>query len=220
MIRVKICGVTSIADAEAACQAGADLIGLNFYEKSPRRVSEADAEKVRAVLPGTVQAVGIFVNVNPSEVVQTCRLLRLDAAQLHGDESPEVVASVARDVRVFKALQVSPDFAVDSLRNYPAASAFLLDAWQAGQYGGTGQTIDWSLARQVAAAHRIILAGGLNAENVGDAIRAVRPYGVDVASGVESKPGKKDHAKLREFIEKVRRAEKQLEAQAERSNAS
>jgi len=219
MIRVKICGVTSIADAEVACQAGADLIGLNFYEKSPRRVSEADARKIRTALTRTVEAVGIFVNAAPSEIVRICRSLRLDAAQLHGDESPETVNLVAREIRVFKALHVNANFALDSLEKYSPASAFLLDAARSSQYGGTGQTIDWSLARRAAATHHIILAGGLKPENVATAIRAVRPYAVDVASGVESEPGKKDHAKVRQFIQEVRRAEKQLEAQAEKSNA-
>jgi phosphoribosylanthranilate isomerase len=220
MIRVKICGITNAADAQAAAEAGANLIGLNFYAKSPRFLLEGPAAQVRAAVPKGIETVGIFVNTPPQEVLRICRSLHLDAAQLHGDESPEAVSEVARAVPVFKAFHVNSDFAAAALDEYSQASAFLLDAARAGQYGGTGHTIDWSLARRAAASHRIILAGGLKPENVAAAIRIVRPYGVDVASGVESKPGKKDHARVREFVAAVRRAEKQLESQSEPSNAS
>ena len=220
MIRVKICGITSAADAEAAAEAGANLIGLNFYERSPRFISEAQAAKVRAAVPKGVDPVGIFVNVAPPEVLSVCRSLHLAAAQLHGDESPADVAEVANAVPVFKAFRVDNDFSTNTLDEFAEASAFLLDASQAGQYGGTGHTIDWAMARRAAMSHRIILAGGLKPENVGSAIRIVRPYAVDVASGVETKPGKKDRARIREFIQEVRRAEKQLEPHTEKSNAS
>jgi phosphoribosylanthranilate isomerase len=212
MIRVKICGITNAADARAACQAGADSLGLNFYEQSPRHVTLVDAAAIRAGLPGHVEAIGVFVNHPAGEVAERCASLRLDAAQLHGDEPPAVVAEISRKVAVIKAFRVNTDFAIDTFARYPEAFAFLLDASQAGQYGGTGHTTDWALARRAAASHRIILAGGLKPENVAAAIRVVRPYAVDVASGVESKPGKKDHARIREFIAEVRRAEKQLEA--------
>jgi len=218
MIRVKICGITNAADAEAAAEAGADLIGLNFYPKSPRFLLEGPASRVRAAVPKGVEAVGIFVDMPAQEVLRVCRSLHLDAAQLHGDESPETVAVVAREMPVFKAFRVNSDFAPETLDEYAQASAFLLDASQAGQYGGTGHTIDWALARRAAASHRIILAGGLKPENVAAAIRIVRPYAVDVASGVESKPGKKDHARVHHFVEEVRRAEKQLQSQAQESN--
>jgi phosphoribosylanthranilate isomerase len=218
MIRVKICGITNVADAEAAAEAGANLIGLNFYEKSPRFITEPDAAKVRAAVPKGVDAVGVFVNVTSEEVLRTCRALQLDAAQLHGDETPKTVAEVASTVPVFKAFPVDNKFSSLTLDEYPEASAFLLDASRAGQYGGTGLTIDWALARRVARSHRIILAGGLKPENVVAAIRMVRPYAVDVASGVETRRGKKDHGRVREFIEEVRRAQKQLDAHAEESN--
>jgi phosphoribosylanthranilate isomerase len=115
-------------------------------------------------------------------------------------------------LKVIKAFRVAADFPLEKLAEYPGASAFLLDADETGQYGGTGQPTDWLVARKAAATHRIILAGGLKVENVGEAVRFVRPYGVDVASGVESKPGRKDHGRLREFIQEVRRAEAQLDA--------
>lgn len=209
MVRVKICGVTNSSDAKAACEAGANLVGLNFYEKSPRYISAANAAKVRATLPAEVEAVGVFVNSAPAEVLRLSRSLKLDAAQLHGDESPEVVSEVARSVTVFKAFRVGEEFSLESLEEYAEAYAFLLDAARAGQYGGTGFTTDWAVARRAALSHRILLAGGLKVENVAAAIRLVRPYAVDVASGVEAKPGKKDHGRMREFIQEVRRAEKQ-----------
>jgi phosphoribosylanthranilate isomerase len=219
MIRVKICGITSAADALAACEAGANSLGLNFYEQSPRHVSIAGASKIREQIPKQVEAVGVFVNLSAAEVLSTCAAVGLDAAQLHGDESPRIAAEISRKVRVTKAFRVNADFSLDTLQLFPEAYAFLLDAAQAGQYGGTGHTTDWALARRAAVAHRIILAGGLKPENVAAAIRVVRPWAVDVASGVESKPGKKDHARLREFIQAVRAAEKQLDSPAEKSNA-
>src|SRR5713226_1207224 len=208
MVRVKICGITNEADALAAIDAGANLLGFNFYEKSPRRIDEAEAAKIRAQLPKKVEAVGIFVNAPAVEVAALCNLLKLDFAQLHGDETPETVAELARSLPVFKAFRVEPDFPLGTLDEYPEAFAFLFDAAHTGQYGGTGHVTDWDVARRATVGRRIILAGGLNVENVAAAVRIVRPYGIDVASGVESEPGKKDHGLLRKFIEEVRRAER------------
>jgi len=208
MVRVKICGITNAADAVAAIDAGANLLGFNFYEKSPRYIAETEAAKIRPQLPKKVEAVGIFVNASPAEVTALCKLLKLDAAQLHGDETPETVAEVSRDVSVWKAFRVEPDFHLKTLDEYSEASAFLFDAAYTGQYGGTGRTTDWDVARRAATGHRIILAGGLKVENVAAAVRIVRPYAVDVASGVESRPGKKDHGRMREFIQEVRRGER------------
>jgi phosphoribosylanthranilate isomerase len=208
MVRVKICGITNAADAHAAIDAGANLLGFNFYAKSPRRISEADAAKIRSQLPKKIKAVGIFVNAPPSEVAALCKSLKLHAAQLHGDETPEEVAELASSLPVFKAFGVEPDFPLATLDEYPEAYAFLFDAGHTGQYGGTGHTTDWDVARRATVGRRIILAGGLKVENVAAAVRIVRPYGIDVASGVESRPGKKDHGLLREFVEEVRRAER------------
>jgi phosphoribosylanthranilate isomerase len=208
MVRIKICGITNSADALAAVEAGANLIGFNFYEKSPRRVSSAEAAKIRAELPKKVEAVGIFVNAARSDVAELSKSMKLDAAQLHGDETPEDVAEIARSVQVIKAFRVEPDFRMETLEEFPEAFAYLFDAANTGQYGGTGRTTDWDVARRAALSSRIILAGGLKVENVAAAIRIVRPYGVDVASGVEWKPGKKDHDRLREFIQEVRRGER------------
>jgi phosphoribosylanthranilate isomerase len=212
MILVKICGITNWPDAKAACDAGANMLGFNFYEKSLRRVSTVEAATMRAKLPSGVQAVGLFVNAKPAEINSLHAFVRFAAAQLHGDETPTVVSEVARTVPVIKAFRVAADFQLSTLDRYHDAFAFLFDGSRAGQFGGTGATADWNVARRAVAAHRIILAGGLTPENVGPAIRSVRPYGVDVASGIESKPGKKDHPRLREFIEQVRRSEQELDA--------
>ncbi len=208
MVRVKICGITNSADALAAIDAGANLLGFNFYEKSPRHVTEAEATRIRARLPKKIEAVGIFVNASPADVTALRKSLKLDAVQLHGDETPESVAQIARLMRVIKAFRVEPEFPLATLDEYPEAFAFLFDAALAGQYGGTGRTTDWDVARRAALSRRIILAGGLKVENVAAAVRIVRPYGIDVASGVESEPGKKDPGLLREFIQEVRRAER------------
>lgn len=208
MVRVKICGITSEVDAQAAIEAGANLIGFNFYSKSPRRITEEEAAKIRAKLPGKVKAVGIFVNRLPADVIALRSSLELDAVQLHGDEPPEAVAQIAPVVPVIKAFHVEAEFPLTTLDEYSRAFAFLFDAAHTGQYGGTGHTTDWDVARRAASSHRIILAGGLKVENVAAAVRIVRPYGIDVASGVESSPGKKDHGRLREFIQEVRRAER------------
>jgi len=212
MILVKICGITNWPDAKAACDAGADMLGFNFYEKSLRRVSTVEAATIRAKLPSGVQPVGLFVNAKPSEIISLHAFVRFTAAQLHGDETPTVVSEVTRTVPVIKAFRVAADFPLSALDKYHDAFAFLLDGSRAGQFGGTGAGADWNVARRAVSAHRIILAGGLMPENVGAAIRSVRPYAVDVASGVESKPGKKDHARLRQFIDEVRRAEQELDA--------
>jgi phosphoribosylanthranilate isomerase len=212
MILVKICGITNWPDAKAAVDAGANMLGFNFYEKSLRRVSTVEAATMRAKLPSGVQAVGLFVNAKPSEIASLHGFVRFNAAQLHGDEAPAIVSEVSRTAAVIKAFRVAADFPLSTLDKYHDAFAFLLDGSRTGQFGGTGASADWNVARRAVAAHRIILAGGLTPENVGAAIRSVQPYAVDVASGVESKPGKKDQMRVKEFIDEVRRVEQQLEA--------
>jgi len=210
MVRVKICGITSVADALAACEAGANSLGFNFYEKSPRLIAASDASRIRTQLPETVEAVGVFVNTPPADVIGTAAAVRLNAVQLHGDEDPATVSYISRTITVFKAFGVEPEFPVASLDKYTGAFAFLFDAPDTVQYGGTGHSTDWDVAQRAAKSHRIILAGGLKVSNVAAAVRIVRPYAVDVASGVESRPGKKDQGLLREFVQEVRRAEKDL----------
>jgi phosphoribosylanthranilate isomerase len=217
MIRIKICGITNLADAKAATDAGANSLGFNFYEKSLRRIVTADAAQIRSKLPKEVEAVGVFVNAKPIDINSLRAFVRFDAAQLHGDENPDIVSRVASSLPVIKAFRVDANFSPSTFDKFSDVFAFLLDAARAGQYGGTGQTTDWEFARRAATSKRIILSGGLKVENVAEAIRIVRPYAVDVASGIETKPGKKDHAKLKEFIDEVRRAEHQLVQQLEHS---
>jgi phosphoribosylanthranilate isomerase len=221
MTRIKICGITNAEDARAACEAGADAIGLNFYPRSPRTLSVEKAVELRALIPPGVQVFGVFVNAEADEVMKIFRQVRLDALQLHGDESPAAVAQLARTAPVFKALRVGPDFSAATLENYQGVSGFLFDTADAGpgQYGGTGRLADWGVAQQAARSHRVILAGGLNAENVAAAILQVRPYGVDVASGVEASPGAKDHAQLCDFVREARRADQELNSPVEKLRA-
>src|SRR5260370_37471113 len=190
------------------------MLGFNFYEKSPRRVSEAEATKIRTQLPKRVKAVGIFVNAPPAQVIALGKSLKLDAAQLHGDETPETVAEVAASLAVFKAFRVEPEFRLETLDEYPEAAAFLFDAASTGQYGGTGRTTDWDVARRAAQVHRIILAGGLKVENVAAAVRIVRPYGVGGASGGGTKTGEKNQARQGELIQKDRPGEREEKTQA------
>lgn len=210
MVRVKICGITNNPDADLASELGAQALGFNFYEKSPRVIAPADAWKIRQTLPKDVQAVGVFVDWNPAAVLALAAALELSAVQLHGDEAPSDAASCARKFAVIKAFRVGNGFSMAEFDKFQSASWFLLDASRAGQYGGTGHTTNWDLARKAALKRPIILAGGLRPENVAEAILAVRPYAVDVASGVESKSGKKDHGKMREFFGEVERANQEL----------
>ena len=210
MVKVKICGITEARDARAAVELGATALGFNFYEKSPRATTPAHAWEIRRKLPSGVQAVGVFVDWKPPAVLALAQAMELPAVQLHGDESPREADFCARRVAVIKALRVGNGFSLAEFGKFRSASWFLLDAARAGQYGGTGHTTNWDLARKAALKRPIILAGGLRPENVAEAILAVRPYAVDVASGVESKPGKKDHGKMREFFGEVERANREL----------
>jgi phosphoribosylanthranilate isomerase len=205
MVRVKICGVTNIEDAFLAAELGADAIGLNFYSKSPRCISPYTAGEIAQQLPPFVSSVGVFVNWESGPVVALASALHLSAVQLHGDEPPNVVAEIAKKMSVIKAFRVGQGTALPAFSKYKSASAFLLDAAAGDKFGGTGQQNDWTRAATAARSHRVVLAGGLTPENIGEAIRTVRPYAVDVASGVESKPGKKDPSKLRAFFAEVSR---------------
>jgi phosphoribosylanthranilate isomerase len=207
MVRVKICGITRWEDADLACELGASALGFNFYEQSPRAIAPATAWDIIRRLPPFAAPVGVFVNWEPAAVVVLAKSLRLAAVQLHGNEDAACVAACAKDLSVIKALRVGKDFSLAQLKQFKAASAFLFDAVptgeHAGEFGGTGQTTDWEAAREAAKSHRVILAGGLTPENVREAIRYVRPYAVDVSSGVESFPGVKDPVKLRDFFSAV-----------------
>jgi len=203
MIKIKICGLTHIDDALQACACGADALGLVFYEKSPRCVTREQARAIVAALPPFVTTVGLFVNEDPETVREIVDFCGLDVIQLHGDEGPDACFFPPR--RVLKALRVRGAESLAGVERF-AVAALLLDAWHPDSYGGTGQLGDWKLAARLAAERPVILAGGLNPQNVAEAIRQVRPYGVDVSSGVESSPGRKDPARVAAFIRNARAA--------------
>jgi phosphoribosylanthranilate isomerase len=194
---VKICGITRLEDAEAAVAAGAGAIGFVFWPKSPRFIDPHHARKIAAKLPPFVTAVGVFVNQPLEYVNGVASLVRLGAVQLHGDETPAFAASVTRPV--IKAVAVA---ALDP-HAWPGISPLLLDVHDPVARGGTGRTIDWAAAAAVAAQRKVLLAGGLTPENAADAIARVRPFGIDVSSGVERAPGIKDHERLRALFEAV-----------------
>jgi phosphoribosylanthranilate isomerase len=204
--RVKICGITAWDDARLSVDLGASALGFNFYPQSPRAISPADAWNIIRRLPPFVESVGVFVNWPPLVVDALARALRLQAVQLHGGESPAEVAELALHRRVIKAVRVRRGFRPASLRLYRRADGFLLDGFAEGLHGGTGRTLDWNLARRARRYGRIILAGGLTPENVAEAIRTAEPYAVDVASGVEARPGRKDPARLRALFAAVESA--------------
>lgn len=201
MIRVKICGITNLRDALLAVDSGADALGFVFYEESPRRVTPEATAAIVAELPPFVSKVGVFVNSPLETVERIMSYCRLDLAQLHGAETPAFCRALFP--KVIKAFRVSGRQGLGEVADY-SASAYLLDAYDPEAVGGTGKTFDWELARTVSAAHRVILAGGLTPANVGQAVALVKPYGVDVSTGVESSPGKKDAGLLRAFIRAAR----------------
>jgi phosphoribosylanthranilate isomerase len=202
-VRVKICGITSWADARLAVDLGADALGFNFYPPSPRSVSPQGAWEIIRRLPPLVMAVGVFVDWPTQVVGALARALRLGAVQLHGGEKAQQVRELAKRFAVIKAFAVRPGFGVAALAGYGAASAFLLDGFREGLHGGTGKTADWRLARQANRYGRVILAGGIRPDNVAQAIAEARPFAVDVASGVESRPGKKDPRAMRALLRAV-----------------
>lgn len=205
MTKIKICGIKTVTDALAAMEAGADLIGFNFYPKSPRYVQVGMCRNIMSVMRqhGRVTCVGVFVNASLAEICATMDTVGLSLVQLHGDESPELMKAL--DGKAFKAFRGIPERVDGFVRNRPPA--FLVDAAVKGVYGGSGVTVDWNGAAQLAKQHPILLAGGLTPVNVADAVRQVRPWGVDVASGVESAPGEKDTNKMKAFVQAVRKLE-------------
>ncbi len=201
MTRVKICGITNLDDARLAVEYGADALGFVFYEGSPRHVFPETVREIISHLPPFVTTVGVFVNAPPQEIREVMDLAGLDVVQLHGDEPQEECSLFPRVIKAFRVRELSD---IERLKGY-SVSAYLLDAYDPEVPGGTGQTFNWDIAVEAKKYGPIILAGGLTPENVADAVSRVRPYAVDVSSGVEAQKGKKDHEKMRLFIERVKK---------------
>ncbi|MFZ5453949.1 MAG: phosphoribosylanthranilate isomerase [Thermodesulfobacteriota bacterium] len=203
MVRIKICGITNLEDALLAAELGADALGFIFYPPSPRSVTPDAAQAIIAQLPPLVTTVGVFVDEAAARVKELAGAVGLDWVQLHGLETPEYCRALDR--RVIKVFRIQDAASLERLKDYQgAAQAFLLDTYKKGQVGGTGETFNWDLAIEAKQNGPIILAGGLTPENVAQAIAFVQPWAVDVASGVEASPGKKDPENLRAFFAKVR----------------
>ena len=202
-LHVKICGFTRVEDVEAAVSAGADMIGLNFVSGSPRRIDVPLARALVSAARGRVEIVGVVADLEPARVAELVAEVGLDRVQLHGDELPEVIDALAP--RAFKALRIGGAEDVALAARY-GGDLLLVDARVPGQQGGTGVRVDPALVVELSRARCLLLAGGLGPDNVAEAVRVVRPWGVDVASGVESAPGLKDERKMRAFVSEARRA--------------
>ena len=204
-VRIKICGITNAEDAAAAAAAGADALGFVFYRKSPRCIEPVLAKQIIATLPPRVTPVGVFVNEDVTVVRRLMDDCGFALAQLHGDETAAYCGELARPI--VKAIRVKGRgsfLALAEFQGRAGVKGFIVDAFSSEAYGGTGLVTDWILAAEAAKSSTILLAGGLTPDNVGQAIQAVRPYGVDVSSGVERAPGQKDHEKVRAFCKAVR----------------
>jgi len=208
-VKVKICGITNLEDALAAVQAGADAIGFIFFEKSPRFIPVEEAAKIRRFINPFVHIVGVFVDPTYTFAREVIERVELDFIQFHGNESPELCRLFGE--KAIKAFRVKNDFSPETCRLYENM-VWLLDTYSQSTHGGTGMTFDWKIATQVKALNpNIILSGGLTPENVAEAINIVRPLAVDVSSGVEISPGKKDKDKIKKFIKAAKLASLELQ---------
>jgi len=207
-VKVKICGITSWTDARRAFEAGADFLGFNFYSGSPRYVTPAKARRIVRRLPEGITAVGVFVNEPAEKVLETARTVGLARVQLHGEEPPEIVEKLSRSFPVIKAVRVRKPFRASQIAKFKRANAVLLDGFDGVRWGGTGKAFDWSVVPRRKGHSRIFLAGGITPENVVEAIRIAKPYAVDVCSGVEAKPGKKDPRRIKALMRAVKDAPK------------
>ena len=201
MTRVKVCGITNLEDAWTAIEAGTDALGFVFVPNTPRYIKPDDAKAIMRQIPPLVTTIGLFVNAGGTQIRDVAKKCRLDAIQLHGNESPELCHSL--NLRIIKAFRIKESEPLNILSKFQV-DAYLLDTYVKGKLGGTGKTFDWNLAYRAKKYGQIILAGGLNPSNVSTAINQVKPYAVDVSSGVEAEPGRKDPKKVRDFIRTVR----------------
>jgi phosphoribosylanthranilate isomerase len=216
MVEIKICGITNISDAFIAAECGADALGFIFYPQSQRYVVPAKAKEIIQKLPCEISKVGVFVNHEIEEVKEIAQFCGLDLIQLHGDEPPEYCAQFPMS-SLIKAVSCQTEEEVRELRNYPVG-AVLMDARDSGHFGGTGKISDWRLAIMVKEGHPLILAGGLNKENIRKAVETVRPQAVDINSGVEISPGKKDPRKITEIVRMVREIDQTITNSTRRSS--
>ena len=214
MTRIKICGITNLDDGLEAIAAGVDALGFVFVPNTPRYITPSQAKLVIKQLPPFITNVGLFVDSEIDEIEDIVNHCKLDAVQLHGNESPEMCSQISLQTKVIKSFHVKkePQVLRNEIENY-RVDAYLLDTFIKGKAGGTGQTFDWRIAEGLS--QRIILAGGLTPDNIGTAIAQLQPYGVDVSSGVEKSPGKKDTNKIYSFVRQVRKANLITEKNAE-----
>ncbi|MFH0794830.1 MAG: phosphoribosylanthranilate isomerase [bacterium] len=220
-LRIKICGITSLQDGRAAAEAGADYLGFICYDKSPRYV---DPDLARKILEGltpqfpNLSGVGVFVNEDPELAKEIVEEAGFQTMQLHGEENPESIESfVMPGIELFKAIKVRGRESLEAMAGFSGVDAFLCDAYDPNFAGGTGKSYDCRILRPWTEQFPIFLAGGLTPESVAGAILAAHPYGVDVSSGVEQRPGKKDHDKVRRFIGQARAAQKRLQLELDRT---
>ncbi|MEE8574770.1 MAG: phosphoribosylanthranilate isomerase [Thermodesulfobacteriota bacterium] len=203
---IKICGITSVPDGEIALEAGADALGFVFYKDSARYVTPDEASIIVSIMPPEVAKVGVFVNEPIDTLVSIAKETEIDTLQLHGDEDEAYLEELLRllpDSRVLKVIKVRDEADIEKIKEFPA-NTFLLDTFSDISHGGAGETFDWGIALKAKELGRVILAGGLTPDNITDALRTVRPYGVDVSTGVEKSPGKKDREKIKNFIDRIR----------------
>ncbi|MEK6223337.1 MAG: phosphoribosylanthranilate isomerase [Thermodesulfobacteriales bacterium] len=199
--KIKICGITNMEDAQAAADFGADALGFIFYKQSKRYIDPEVAKRIISALPPFLTTVGVFVNQDLDEISEIKEMTGIQVAQLHGDETPEFASLLP--LEVIKAIRVKDKSDLDRVAQY-SGQAILFDTYSDIEYGGTGESFDWGILKTKPISGDIILSGGLNPDNVLEAIKIVKPYAVDVSSGVEIAPGKKDHKKIKKFIEAIK----------------